>query len=144
MYSEYIFRKNMLSIHFQVILYGEPRCDDHKAIDGLQQGCKEGETANDFKNLREMMAEDIAGRLGSNGQQRFQDQINKCAQHRKEYFFSSSASHRGDANYQQTMDKMADDFLKEAKVTAKQVGDPPACFFFRYLDAPAWVSHIAI
>lgn len=77
-----------------------------KETKGLQQGCEEGQKAADFEKLREDMFKDINGTLGPNENDQFQDQIKKCAQHRKEYFFSSSASHRGDANYQQTMDTL--------------------------------------
>ena len=97
-----------------------------KETKGLQQGCEEGRKVADFEELREDMFKDINGTLRLDEKGQFQGQIKKCSQHRKEYFFSSSTSHRGDVNYQQTMDTLEKNVadgktLEQWKVASKNL-----------------------
>ena len=77
-----------------------------KAVNGLSQGSNDPGKKQDFEEVQKLMTKQAEGTITLEEQKQLQEQIQKCSHHRKEYFFKSSATHRGDANYQQIMDDM--------------------------------------
>lgn len=74
------------------------------AVEGLQQGIKEPEQNGDFDKINELMTKEANGSITLEEKENLQEQMKKCSRHRKEYIFQSSADHRSDPNYQETMD----------------------------------------
>ncbi|UJR11289.1 hypothetical protein I4U23_015470 [Adineta vaga] len=76
-----------------------------KMIGNLKEGSTGEENRDatkeaDFKELEELAKKQLHGTITLEEQEKLQKQLVKCSNHRKEYFFKSSADHRNDANTQ--------------------------------------------